>query len=78
VRSYACQDDAFPADTTVNQFFTESQFESYRGLGEETIAGLAAGDGSLGSFFCAAHAALNAVDDTGTAKVGEPCRAPVS
>lgn len=29
VRGYAFQDSAFPADSTADQFFTESQFESY-------------------------------------------------
>ena len=31
--SYAKQFDEFPHDTTLDQFFSESQFESYRGLG---------------------------------------------
>jgi hypothetical protein len=77
VRAYRNTHDHFPHETTIDQFFTESQFESYRGLGEETIAALAPGDGSLGSFFCAAHAALNGVE-AGTAMIGEPCRAATS
>ena len=33
VRAYAAGDPKFPHDSTVNQWFTESQFESYRTLG---------------------------------------------
>jgi hypothetical protein len=40
VLSYAMAHPAFPHETTANQFFTESQFESYRMLGFE-IAGRA-------------------------------------
>lgn len=34
VLNYRRQHAKFPHDTTLNQFFTESQFESYRRLGE--------------------------------------------
>jgi hypothetical protein len=30
VRAYAAANAKFPHDTTLNQWFTESQFESYR------------------------------------------------
>jgi hypothetical protein len=33
IRSYAMKSETFPHETTVDQFFTESQFESYRSLG---------------------------------------------
>jgi hypothetical protein len=33
VRSYAIANKKFPHETTVDQWFTESQFESYRALG---------------------------------------------
>jgi hypothetical protein len=33
VRAYGESDDAFPHDTTLQQWFSESQFESYRALG---------------------------------------------
>ena len=33
ILNYRMQHPAFPHDTTLNQFFTESQFESYRRLG---------------------------------------------
>ena len=33
VLAFKAADDAFPHDSTGNQFFTESQFESYRRLG---------------------------------------------
>jgi hypothetical protein len=35
VLSYAMSHASFPRETTTNQFFTESQFESYRMLGYE-------------------------------------------
>ena len=34
IRNYKREDDSFPSDTTLNQWFTESQFESYRRLGQ--------------------------------------------
>jgi hypothetical protein len=34
VRGHAFEDEEFPADTTADQFFNESKFESYRKLGE--------------------------------------------
>jgi len=37
VLNYRRQHAAFPNDTTLNQFFTESQFESYRRLGQHII-----------------------------------------
>ena len=33
IRSYAAAHDTFPHETTANQWFTELQFEAYRGLG---------------------------------------------
>jgi hypothetical protein len=35
--NYAAMHPTFPYDSTLNQFFTESQFESYRALGIHTI-----------------------------------------
>lgn len=37
VQAYAAKNGAFPHDTTGNQFFDESQFESYRALGEHIL-----------------------------------------
>jgi hypothetical protein len=37
VRAYALANPAFPHDTTLNQFFGEAQFESYRVLGSYTV-----------------------------------------
>ena len=37
VRAYAASNAAFPHDSTMNQFFKESQFESYRTLGSHVI-----------------------------------------
>ena len=33
MRSYANANETFPHESTADQFFTESQFESYRSLG---------------------------------------------
>jgi Patatin-like phospholipase len=41
VRAYALENLAFPHDTTLNQFFGEAQFESYRALGGYTVMELA-------------------------------------
>src|SRR5262249_53199281 len=53
VLDYARRCPAFPHESTLNQFFTESQFEGYRALGqhtaeavfEESLPDLRAGDG---------------------------------
>jgi hypothetical protein len=37
ILNYKLQHDAFPHDSTANQWFTESQFESYRRLGAHVI-----------------------------------------
>ena len=37
IYNYARQNPDFPHETTADQFFSESQFESYRALGETTI-----------------------------------------
>ena len=39
VRAYHAGNKAFPHDSTANQFFAETQFESYRRLGEHVTAG---------------------------------------
>jgi hypothetical protein len=38
VQAYQASNPAFPHDSTANQFFGESQFESYRRLGEHVTA----------------------------------------
>ena len=40
VQNYKLQHQHFPHDSTADQWFTESQFESYRRLGERVIEGL--------------------------------------
>jgi hypothetical protein len=40
VRAYHAGNPSFPQDSTANQFFTESQFESYRRLGEHVTVGV--------------------------------------
>jgi hypothetical protein len=50
VRGYAGQSKKFPNETTADQFFTESQFESYRALGEhivDEIQGFKPGDAPM-------------------------------
>jgi len=37
VKAYAAANAEFPHDVTLDQWFTESQFESYRALGEHAI-----------------------------------------
>ena len=46
VRNYAAGHPEFPHETTANQWFGESQFESYRTLGMHTVETLAGGNGA--------------------------------
>jgi hypothetical protein len=39
IRTYALSHDEFPHEGTSDQFFSESQFESYRALGETIVLG---------------------------------------
>jgi hypothetical protein len=39
IRAYAVENEAFPHEPTSDQFFSESQFESYRALGFEIVDG---------------------------------------
>jgi hypothetical protein len=41
IKSYALANPAFPHDATLNQFFAESQFESYRSLGSFIVMQMA-------------------------------------
>lgn len=43
VRSYAAANPTFPHQTTANQWFAESQTESYRMLGQHTVAAVCGG-----------------------------------
>jgi hypothetical protein len=63
VRNYAAGHPDFPHETTANQWFGESQFESYRILGLHTVDTLVASDRDhwdLANFLDAARAGLNA------------------
>jgi hypothetical protein len=40
VQQYHLEHDTFPHQTTVNQWFDEAQFESYRALGYQSAASL--------------------------------------
>ncbi len=44
IRSYAEANKTFPHETTADQFFSESQFESYRSLGLDIMNSILAGD----------------------------------
>jgi len=37
VKNYEKESDGFPHESTADQFFTESQFESYRALGRHMV-----------------------------------------
>jgi len=54
VRAYLNGDPDFPHDSTADQFFTESQFESYRQLGETEAMKLASGALTLPALFAEA------------------------
>lgn len=58
VRAYGEQDDQFPHDSTLQQWFTESQFESYRALGQwqmrQIVDGMRRGNATLDELFAAA------------------------
>ena len=58
VRGYRNVNDSFPHQSTANQFFTESQFESYRKLGEFEMSALAPKAESLAALFEAVRDAL--------------------
>lgn len=45
VRGYAASSPAFPQESTADQYFSESQFESYRALGEHSIERLYSTEG---------------------------------
>lgn len=42
VKSFAVEDPAFPHDSTADQFFNETRFESYRALGEDAFSSIVA------------------------------------
>ena len=66
VRAYAATNPAFPHDRTLNQFFGESQFESYRALGRHIVtefarkAGISPGEKHLCKVFESAQCYLAA------------------
>jgi hypothetical protein len=58
VKAYGNLHTAFPHESTIDQFFTESQFESYRQLGENEAGALAPDKRSLAEFFTAVRQRL--------------------
>ena len=62
VLSYFRHHPAFPHESTVNQFFSEAQFEAYRRLGEQTLQAIAGQDAKpaeLDVLFAGARRHLN-------------------
>ena len=59
VRSYGAEHKAFPHESTLDQWFSESQFESYRMLGRYQMMALAANaaPGQLQAVFDVDHGA---------------------
>jgi hypothetical protein len=55
VRAYGNDHSTFPHESTTDQFFSESQFESYRQLGEMQTSRLADAAATIPALFAAAH-----------------------
>jgi hypothetical protein len=62
IYAYAKESTAFPHESTIDQWFSESQFESYRMLGEHTVRQILQGatPGSVGALIERADAYLKA------------------
>jgi hypothetical protein len=80
VRAYAETHQEFPHESTVDQWFSESQFESYRSLGEsliESLDSVGPPPRSIEEFFCRVRtAAARRPAPVPEAKTG-PQEAPV-
>lgn len=64
VRAYLNAHPEFPHDSTAEQFFTESEFESYRQLGETETMKLASGAATLLALFAEAERQVQEPDTT--------------
>jgi hypothetical protein len=67
IRAYAAANAKFPHESTLNQWFGESQFESYRSLGSFVVDEICGSDGGqfdLASFFKAAKKRLDDFEET--------------
>ena len=62
MRAYRNTHGQFPHETTLEQFFTESRFESYRQLGEAEAEALGRGADSLAALFRTANHRVGAPD----------------
>jgi hypothetical protein len=66
VRAYLNEHPAFPHDPTLEQFFTESEFESYRQLGLTETLKLAFGAATLPALFAQAQKAVQSDQPIGS------------
>jgi hypothetical protein len=64
VRAYLNEHPNFPHDSTLEQFFTESEFESYRQLGESEVSNLVTGAATLAALFQQADIQVQMPNDT--------------
>jgi Patatin-like phospholipase len=74
IYNYASANPAFPHETTADQFFSESQFESYRALGFFAAAELSANAASVEDLIHDALAYTERQDATGLANVAARLR----
>jgi hypothetical protein len=77
VRSYAATSETFPHESTADQFFSESQFESYRRLGYFFTSTLGGGKrhASIAAFFDAVEAEYDKARQGAGGVVGRAVRA---
>jgi hypothetical protein len=81
VMAYGNRHDTFPHESTVDQFFTESQFESYRQLGVIEASRLASEVTTIADFFKAALDKITRAQgdvDCSTAPLSVGCPSPAS
>jgi len=70
VYSYACRNREFPHQSTVDQWFSESQFESYRALGFHSLEQIGAGlsDASFADIY---DSVVSYIGDTSQPDLGQ-------
>jgi hypothetical protein len=75
VMAYAAAHASFPHESTADQFFTESQFESYRHLGAFLGSSAFGAAGSLDNWLDTAARRQSGEDDISMTQVTVPGRA---